>query len=219
MSKGQDHSRVHYRESLLVPTGIGIIWLTAFGGTTLQQHLAHQESPNESLPTYRVARLDADLKPITNEDGSIAYTEQALTVVDYRTSSVVADDGKSIIQPLPTVLFVLLDELFESKAITQLSVFIALTCIILFFVTSSDSASMVIDIIASGGNPDPPVGTRLFWAITEGLAAAALLTAGGLAALQAASLAAALPFTIVLILSCVSLVVALRRENVQEGNY
>ncbi|MFK8115078.1 MAG: BCCT family transporter [Rubripirellula sp.] len=203
---------------LLVPTGIAIIWLSAFGGTTLRKHLTHQESPNESLPSYRVAQLDDDSQPITDSEGKIASKEQALTVVDYRTSSVVADDGKSIIQPLPTVLFVLLDELFASAAITYIGVAIALTCIILFFVTSSDSASMVIDIIASGGNPDPPVGTRLFWAITEGLAAAALLTAGGLAALQAASLAAALPLTIVLILSCVSLVIALRRENVHEGN-
>ncbi len=198
---------------LLVPTGIAIIWLTAFGGTTLRQHLAHEAKPNESLPTYRVAELNAEAQPITNAEGEIEFTEKALTVVDYRTSSVVAEDGKSIIQPLPTVLFVLLDELFESGAVTQLGVGIALICIILFFVTSSDSASMVIDIIASGGNPDPPVGTRLFWAITEGLAAAALLTAGGLAALQAASLAAALPFAIVLILSCVSLVIALRREQ------
>lgn len=199
---------------LLVPTGIAIIWLTAFGGTTLRQHLAHDQMSSGSLPTYRVAVLDSAGEPIVNEDGEIAFTQSELTVVDYRTSKVVAGDGESIIRPLPTVLFVLLDELFASEWLTQIGASVALVCIILFFVTSSDSASMVIDIIASGGNPDPPVGTRLFWAITEGLAAAALLTAGGLAALQAASLAAALPFTIVLILSCVSLVIALRRETI-----
>lgn len=70
---------------------------------------------------------------------------------------------------------------------------------------------MVIDIIASGGNPDPPVGTRLFWAIAEGVTAAGLLLAGGLQALQAASITAALPFTIILLLSCVGLIRALHR--------
>lgn len=199
---------------LLVPTAIAIIWLTAFGGTTLKQHLAHQEGPNENLPSFSVAELDSDGNPVVNDDGSIESTEQELTVVEYRSTKVVANDGKSLVQPVPTVLFVLLDELFDSGVITKIGVGIALICIVLFFVTSSDSASMVIDIIASGGNPDPPVGTRLFWAVTEGLVAAALLAAGGLAALQAASITAALPFTIVLILSCISLIIALRREQV-----
>ena len=86
-------------------------------------------------------------------------------------------------------------------------------CIILFFVTSSDSASMVIDIIASGGNPDPPVGTRLFWALTEGAVAAALLLAGGLQALQAAAITAALPLTLILLLACWALIVGLRTHE------
>ncbi|MEO1528185.1 MAG: BCCT family transporter, partial [Planctomycetota bacterium] len=203
---------------LLVPTAIAIIWLTAFGNTTLQQHRAYQAGDNDkTLPTYAVADLDPQGEPVFDKDGMIAAHDAELTVVEYRTSAVVASDGKSIVQPLPTVLFVLLDELFESNVLMKLGTAIALVCIILFFVTSSDSASMVIDIIASGGNPDPPVGTRLFWAITEGVVAAALLTAGGLAALQAASLAVALPFTIVLILSCVSLVIALRQESPKSG--
>lgn len=198
---------------LLVPTAIAIIWLTAFGGTTLKQHLAHLSSPDEPLPTFTVAKLDPDGNPIVGADEVIASTEAELTVVEYRTTAVVANDGKSIVETLPTVLFVLLDALFDSGAITGIAIGIALICIVLFFVTSSDSASMVIDIIASGGNPNPPVGTRLFWAITEGLVAASLLVAGGLGAMQAASIAAALPFTFVLILSCVSLVIALRREQ------
>ena len=199
---------------LLVPTAIAIIWLTAFGSTTLKQHMAHQEDSNEKLPSFSVAELDSDGNPVVGKDGTIKSAEEELTVVEYRSTKVVASDGKSLVQPVPTVLFVLLDELFDSGVITKIGVGIALICIVLFFVTSSDSASMVIDIIASGGNPDPPVGTRLFWAITEGLVAAALLAAGGLAALQAASITAALPFTIVLILSCISLVIALFREQV-----
>jgi hypothetical protein len=145
-------------------------------------------------------------------DGAFASTQEALTPVEYLSADVLTEDHTQRIDRLPTVLFTLIDSLFESKAITTIAIGIATLCIVLFFVTSSDSASMVIDIIASGGNPDPPVGTRLFWAITEGIVASALLLAGGLIALQAASIAVALPFTIILLLACVSLMRALREE-------
>ncbi len=68
----------------------------------------------------------------------------------------------------------------------------ATICNVLFFVTSSDSDSMVIDIIASGSNTNPSVQTRSFGSITEGFVAATLLFASGLRALQAASIPAAL---------------------------
>jgi hypothetical protein len=60
--------------------------------------------------------------------------------------------------------------------------------VVLFFVTSSDSASLVADIIASGGGENPTTGTRLFWGILEGTLAAVLLLAGGLSALQTGSI-------------------------------
>ena len=82
-----------------------------------------------------------------------------------------------------------------------------------YFVTSSDSASLVIDIITSSADPHPPVGQRVFWALTEGAVAAVLLLAGGLAALQTASILTALPFTAVLLLMCISLVRGLWREG------
>ncbi len=74
-----------------------------------------------------------------------------------------------------------------------------------FFVTSSDSGSMVIDIITAGGNPDPPIPQRLFWAILEGVVAAALLLSGGLVALQSAVIATGLPFAVVLLMLTYSL--------------
>ncbi|MDP6600969.1 MAG: BCCT family transporter, partial [Phycisphaerales bacterium] len=129
-------------------------------------------------------------------------------VVDSTTQSPLAYQDR-----LSTVLFVLIENTFDSRAIALIGIGIATICIVLFFVTSSDSASLVIDIIASGGNPDPPVGTRLFWAASEGLVAAALLVAGGLEALQAASIAAALPFTVILLLACWSLARALRSDG------
>ena len=194
-----------------VPTLLAVVWLTALGDTTLRQHLEHQ--PSGSLPEYAVATTSAAGSPLMDADGAFISRKVPLTVVEYRASSVVAADGVSLVDSLPTVLFVLMESLFQSRALIAIGTGIALICIVLFFVTSSDSASMVIDIIASGGNPDPPVGTRLFWAIAEGLVAAALLTAGGLGALQAVSITAAFPFTLILLMCCVSLVLTLRNHE------
>ncbi len=75
----------------------------------------------------------------------------------------------------------------------------AMLLTIIFFVTSSDSGSLIIDIIAAGGKVDAPVPQRVFWCTVEGLVAIALLLGGGLKALQAASLATGFPFAIVLL--------------------
>ena len=93
---------------------------------------------------------------------------------------------------------------------------ISLGGIILYFVTSSDSGSLVIDTLSANGHQDPPVLQRIFWALTEGACATALLIAGGsnsLEALQAVSVAAGLPFSILLCFMCVSLWRALRAET------
>jgi BCCT family betaine/carnitine transporter len=84
--------------------------------------------------------------------------------------------------------------------------------VIVFFVTSSDSGSLVIDTITAGGKIDAPVSQRIFWACFEGLVAIALLLGGGLGALQAASVSTGLPFAIVLLLGCVALVMGLMSE-------
>jgi len=79
-------------------------------------------------------------------------------------------------------------------------------------VTSSDSASLVIDIMTAGGHSDPPTLQRVFWASTEGLCAAVLLLGGGLAALQTGSIVTGLPFGIILILMLFSLKKGLSQE-------
>lgn len=79
-----------------------------------------------------------------------------------------------------------------------------------FFITSSDSGSLVIDMITSGGNPNPPVAQRVFWALTEGAVAAVLLLTGGLGALQTAAITSGLPMAILMVFMCFSLVKALR---------
>ncbi len=113
---------------------------------------------------------------------------------------------------LPVALFAMLETLPWST----ISASIAVILVITFFVTSSDSGSLVIDMITSGGNPEPPVWQRVFWAVTEGAVAAVLLVVGGRAgldALRAASIATALPFTLVLLFICWGLYRGLRSET------
>lgn len=110
---------------------------------------------------------------------------------------------------LPQALFVLLDQFPFSSVVS----FIAIILIITFFVTSSDSGSLVIDIITSGGHTKNPLWQRIFWAATQGIVAAALLLAGGLDALRAMAVATALPFAVVLIFALIGLIKALMLEG------
>ena len=85
---------------------------------------------------------------------------------------------------------------------------ISLAAIIMYFVTSSDSGSFIIDMLGSNGDMDPPTLQRIFWALTEGAAATALLVAGGdeaLNALQTVSIVCGLPYTIIVCFLCVAL--------------
>jgi choline/glycine/proline betaine transport protein len=95
----------------------------------------------------------------------------------------------------------------------QVASVLAIVVIITFFVTSSDSGSYVIDIIASGGALDTPKIQRIFWAVSEGVVAAVLLGAGGLDALQAGAVSTGLPFTAVLVVVVIGLVKGLRSER------
>ena len=98
---------------------------------------------------------------------------------------------------------------------------LAIIMIVIFFVTSSDSGSYVVDMIANGGTPDPPVWSRVMWAVLEGAIAAVLILAGaaagveggGLASLQTMAIITAVPFTIVMIGICISLVKAFSAED------
>ena len=110
-----------------------------------------------------------------------------------------------------TAIFAFLENL-PFAAITSV---VAIILVTVFFVTSSDSGSLVIDIITSGGNLNPPVWQRVFWALVEGVVAAVLVASGGLIALQAASLMAALPFVIVLFLALIGLLKALSNETLR----
>ena len=105
--------------------------------------------------------------------------------------------------------------MFEHMPLSMISSGLATILVITFFVTSSDSGSLVIDMITSNGHPKPPVWQRIFWALTEGCVAAALLLAGGLKALQTASIAGALPFVVIMLLMCFGLMKGLRMEGIK----
>lgn len=106
-------------------------------------------------------------------------------------------------------LFVFLQQ-FPMSALTTV---VGLLMVSIFFVTSSDSGSLVIDSITSGGKLNAPVGQRIMWALTEGVVAIALLLGGGLKAMQTASVTSGVLFILLLFVMCFSLLKSLRRDT------
>ena len=105
-------------------------------------------------------------------------------------------------------LFRMLEQLPMTGVVSAISVVL----ITIFFVTSADSGSLVMDTITAGGKMDAPVQQRAFWCVLTGTAAMALMLGGGMASLQALTLVIGLPFTLVLLCMCVGLVKGLREE-------
>ncbi|MFD2190427.1 BCCT family transporter [Pistricoccus aurantiacus] len=105
-------------------------------------------------------------------------------------------------------LFVMLGQL-PLSAITS---FVGIVLVIVFFITSSDSGSLVIDTITAGGKVNAPKTQRVFWAIIEGVIAIALLLGGGLTSLQAMAVSTGLPFTVILLVGCYAIVKGLMSE-------
>ena len=114
----------------------------------------------------------------------------------------------AVSEDVATALFVMLQQL----PLTGITSLVGIVLAVVFFVTSSDSGSLVVDSIASGGKLESPVTQRVFWAATEGIIAAVLLLGGGLQALQTAAVASGLPFAIILLVMCYSLYRGLNQE-------
>ena len=108
-------------------------------------------------------------------------------------------------------------EMLRQLPLTQITSLIGIVLVTVFFITSSDSGSLVIDTIASGGKVMSPVPQRVFWCTMQGLLAMALMLGGGLAALQAMAVSTGLPFTFVLLGACYAIVVGLRGERREIG--
>jgi len=149
---------------LIVPVVVTTVWMSAFGGSGLDQ--------------------------VTSEVGQLAGG--------------IGDSSLALFQML------------ENLPYTTVTAFLSIVLVLVFFITSSDSGSLVIDSITSGGKIDAPESQRVFWVLMEGLIAAVLLAIGGsaaLEALQAGAVSTGLPFTIVLLLICVSLWKGLSHEK------
>ncbi|GAB3353597.1 BCCT family transporter [Chromohalobacter beijerinckii] len=144
---------------LLVPTLVSILWMTAFGGTAIDQVIS---------------------------DGYNGVQDAALELQ----------------------LFTMLGQL----PLTAITSFVGIVLVMVFFITSSDSGSLVIDSITAGGKVDAPKPQRVFWALIEGAIAIALLLGGGLTALQTAVITTGLPFTLVLLAACYAIIKGLMSE-------
>lgn len=109
---------------------------------------------------------------------------------------------------LPLKLF----EMLEIMPLSSITSIVGIVLVVVFFITSADSGSLVIDTIAAGGKVDAPTPQRIFWCTFEGLVAIALLLGGGLAAAQAMAVTTGFPFTIVLLIATASLIIGLLDE-------
>ncbi|TBW59500.1 BCCT family transporter [Marinobacter halodurans] len=150
---------------LIIPTLITIVWMSAFGGSALEQ--------------------------IQSGVGSLAA--DGLT-----------DVSLAMFQMLANI------------PLTAITSFLGIILVMVFFVTSSDSGSLVIDSITAGGKLDAPTQQRVFWAVMEGAIAAALVFGGGadaLKSLQAGAVSVGLPFTFVLLVMCYGLYKGLNNER------
>jgi len=106
-------------------------------------------------------------------------------------------------------------QMLENLPMAEFTSALAVILVLVFFITSSDSGSLVIDAITAGGKVDAPSMQRVFWVMMVSVVAAVLLFGGGadaLTALQAAAITVGLPFTVILIVMCVCLFMGLQHE-------
>lgn len=123
----------------------------------------------------------------------------------------ITDVGEAVQKDLSTALFLMLDHYPLATFTSAIGILLVTS----FFITSSDSGSLVVDMLTSGGKLNAPVGQRIFWALVEGGVAAALLLSGGLKAMQAMSIAAGIPFALLLVFMVLSIRKGLQQELVK----
>ena len=126
------------------------------------------------------------------------------------------DVATAVNEDVATALF----DMLEAFPLTGIVSFIGVLLLVSFFVTSSDSGSLVVDHLTSGGKLDSPKPQRVFWAVMEGVVAIALLIGGGLSALQTAAVSIGLPFSVILLIMCWSMKKAFAEElDLLESHY
>jgi choline/glycine/proline betaine transport protein len=138
------------------------------------------------------------------------------SAIDLIMNQGVSSLGAAVSQDVAISIFAFLENFPMSGVLS----FVATCMVIVFFVTSSDSGSMVVDMLCSNGKDNTPMWQRIYWAGGEGVVAAVLLMVGGLGALQTMTIASALPFAVILLIATYGLIKALRidiakRESLQ----
>ena len=109
---------------------------------------------------------------------------------------------------VPVALF----RFFEFFPFSNVLSLLGLILVVTFFVSSSDSGSLVIDTLASGGAKEPPVWQRIYWALLEGVVASVLLLAGGLDALQTMTIASAFPMIFLIVIGIFAFIKTLNED-------
>lgn len=115
-----------------------------------------------------------------------------------------------VVKDPSTALFVAYGQYGLSTVLSVITMLLLIT----FFVTSANSSTFVLGMFTSNGDLNPTKGNMTLWGLVQSMLAAALLLSGGLASLQTASIAAAFPFIIIMLLACVSIFKALKDEKV-----
>ncbi|GGE59950.1 BCCT family transporter [Nesterenkonia cremea] len=152
--------------------------------------------------------------------GMLWFTIFGSSGIWYQLQDEVMTDADGVVDT-DTSLFLMLEQLPLGAVAGALAV-LAMIIVVLFFVTSSDSGSLVVDVLAQGGATETPRITRLFWALLMGAAALILLIAGGEAALtvlQVSSISAAAPLSLVYVLAMIALIRILRYESINMPRY
>ena len=114
---------------------------------------------------------------------------------------------------LPAALYGTIERMTDLHWLNWAMAALATFLLATWFITSSDSGTLVITTMLSMGDDDPPQRFRIFWGLGEGFVAAALLLAGGLKALQTASIAAALPVSVIMLLMTYGVVKSLNEDS------
>lgn len=123
------------------------------------------------------------------------------------------ENASELVTTVNTNVPVALFKFFEYFPMSSVLSVVGVCLVITFFVSSSDSGSLVIDTLTSGGAEEPPVWQRIFWAVTEGVVAAILLLAGGLEALQTMTIASAFPMIFMILIGAYALLRSLHKDR------
>ncbi len=181
--------------ALIVPALITFLWISAFGGSALkyeqEDKAAHQTQVEEQQLTGEAAEF---------KGGAILLATKA-------------DSTQAI--------FTLFDVIEERSGATVSYILSALATILLvtYFVTSADSGTLVLCTLTSRGSLEPPQASRVAWGLVIGAIAAGLLWAGGLKTVQTATICAALPAAVLVVLMALSIYKAIKTEDIAQINF